>query len=625
MVGRSFTLEPAERRSTAAAAARPAACATWSSAGSIYHRAGGRHRLQARPDPRRGVRVASRAPSARACTCASRRRSRAGPGGWLADGRRALRDGRRPGRDEARAAPCALLLAGGAGGAQRRRRTAWRCERPLLAASACGSRRERALAAEAVGDAHWMAEQLEDASRGLPRGAGACRGRRARGGRPRPAAVEVGGHADPVAGSMLTDLPERVVRRDRSPGLRRGAGRRRRADRGPAPDRKRARHWRYGSNDRAALEEGLRSGERGACASARDWAGRRSYRRPWTRGRRHAASRWAATREALEMDERRLELVRSLPAGARSRWTSARQAAQTRTARGDFAGAVAAAELGDELGAGSDNRWAAWPARSKVDALFWWDKWDEAIRTYERFVGVLRGTDSDGRRARQSTAGPDARRRRGDPHAARRDRGGRPARAAAAGIEPALRPAMLAHALLGARRGGAGARALDRPAVPAAVGARDQGRVAGPARPLGRLRRGARRHGTRSRASTSCRASSPRSTARAGIAGDEDALARATEAFARLGLRVRARPLPGDRGRRRGGEGGVRPDGRGARGGEGRRADQIRVCGPCPQPPFRPAWARSSWSSSPTTRRRPSRTSRSSPGTGSTTASSSTA
>ena len=79
--------------------------------------------------------------------------------------------------------------------------------------------------------------------------------------------------------------------------------------------------------------------------------------------------------------------------------------ARTRTACGDYAGAIAAADLGDELGAGSDHRWRAWPARSKVDALFWWDKWDAAMESYERFVEDLRGTDRDGRRARQSRPG----------------------------------------------------------------------------------------------------------------------------------------------------------------------------------------------------------------------------
>src|SRR6185503_2808011 len=43
--------------------------------------------------------------------------------------------------------------------------------------------------------------------------------------------------------------------------------------------------------------------------------------------------------------------------------------------------------------------------RSRVDALFWWDKWDEAMSAYKTFIGELRGTDTDGRRARQSRPG----------------------------------------------------------------------------------------------------------------------------------------------------------------------------------------------------------------------------
>jgi tetratricopeptide (TPR) repeat protein len=108
--------------------------------------------------------------------------------------------------------------------------------------------------------------------------------------------------------------------------------------------------------------------------------------------------------EALDMDERRLALVRSLPS-REEQMDICSSVARTRTARGDFSGAIAAADLGEELGAGSDNRWRAWPARSKVDALFWWDKWDAAMSAYERFIEDLRGSDQDGRRARQSRPG----------------------------------------------------------------------------------------------------------------------------------------------------------------------------------------------------------------------------
>jgi tetratricopeptide (TPR) repeat protein len=108
--------------------------------------------------------------------------------------------------------------------------------------------------------------------------------------------------------------------------------------------------------------------------------------------------------EALEMDERRLALVRELPS-REEQMDICSSVARTRTARGDYAGAVAVANLGQELGAGGDHRWLAWPERSRVDALFWWDKWDEAMSAYKTFIGEVRGTDTDGRRARQSRPG----------------------------------------------------------------------------------------------------------------------------------------------------------------------------------------------------------------------------
>ena len=236
--------------------------------------------------------------------------------------------------------------------------------------------------------------------------------------------------------------------------------------------------------------------------------------------------------EALEMDERRLELVRSLPS-REEQMDVCSSAARTRTARGDFAGAIAAADLGDELGAGSDNRWVAWPARSKVDALFWWDKWDEAIRTYERFIGVLRGTDTDGRRARQSRPGrmlgvvAAIHTLRGETEAADRLERRLP------GSNPHF-DLVLAHALLGA---GEPELALERSTGlpflrPWARAIRAESLAL-----LGRwddfdaaLDDLAALPGVDEL---------PRVTAQVdrarGIAGDEDALARATEAFARLG------------------------------------------------------------------------------------------
>jgi class 3 adenylate cyclase/tetratricopeptide (TPR) repeat protein len=236
--------------------------------------------------------------------------------------------------------------------------------------------------------------------------------------------------------------------------------------------------------------------------------------------------------EALEMDERRLALVRSLPS-REEQMDICSSAARTRTARGDFAGAVAAAELGEELGAGSDHRWLAWPARSKVDALFWWDKWDEAIRMYEGFIGVRRGTDRDGRRARQSRPGrmlgvvAAIHTLRGETEAADRLERRLP------GSNPHF-DLVLAHALLGA---GEPELALERSTGlpflrPWARAIRAESLAA-----LGRwdefdaaLDDLAALPGVDELPRVSAQVDRAR-----GIAGDEDALARATEAFARLG------------------------------------------------------------------------------------------
>jgi hypothetical protein len=71
--------------------------------------------------------------------------------------------------------------------------------------------------------------------------------------------------------------------------------------------------------------------------------------------------------------------------------------ARTRTVLGEYAGAVAAADLADELVAGGDQRWVAFPARSRIEAYFYWDRWDEAMAAHDRFLEVFRS----GRRHRR--------------------------------------------------------------------------------------------------------------------------------------------------------------------------------------------------------------------------------
>jgi class 3 adenylate cyclase len=94
-------------------------------------------------------------------------------------------------------------------------------------------------------------------------------------------------------------------------------------------------------------------------------------------------------REATATGERRMALIPRIPSREEQMDICA-AAARNRTVLGDFAGAVSAADLADELVAGSDPRWVAWPARTRVEALFYWDRWDEAMEAHERFLEVFR-------------------------------------------------------------------------------------------------------------------------------------------------------------------------------------------------------------------------------------------
>ena len=74
--------------------------------------------------------------------------------------------------------------------------------------------------------------------------------------------------------------------------------------------------------------------------------------------------RCAASGSAGRRVERRMSLIPVSP-HARSRWTSARRRRRTRIAVGDYAGAVAAADLADELVAGGDRRWVGLARRAR--------------------------------------------------------------------------------------------------------------------------------------------------------------------------------------------------------------------------------------------------------------------
>ncbi len=100
----------------------------------------------------------------------------------------------------------------------------------------------------------------------------------------------------------------------------------------------------------------------------------------------HALHRY---REAAVADERRMSLLPTIRSREEQMDICA-AVARTRTALGDYSGAVAAADLADELVAGGDQRWVAFPARTRIEAYFYWDRWDEALEAHDRFLEVYR-------------------------------------------------------------------------------------------------------------------------------------------------------------------------------------------------------------------------------------------
>jgi class 3 adenylate cyclase len=94
-------------------------------------------------------------------------------------------------------------------------------------------------------------------------------------------------------------------------------------------------------------------------------------------------------REAAQADERRMSLIGRI-ASREEQMDICAATARTRTLLGDYAGAVAAADLADELVAGGDQRWVAWPARTRIEAYYYWDRWDDALAAHERFLEVFR-------------------------------------------------------------------------------------------------------------------------------------------------------------------------------------------------------------------------------------------
>jgi len=254
--------------------------------------------------------------------------------------------------------------------------------------------RERALAAEAIGDACWMTEDATEAWQSYAEAI--------------EHAERAGFGAGDLArlrwkwadmptrwGSMLSDLPgQRRLRDVIAQGLAEARAAEAPAIEGRLLVASALARWRYTSGDHASLEEGLES-----AAAALEIADRMN--RPALRSAAMDATAVLLVplgryREARAVADERLQLA--IEGGRREeRMDTFSQAVRTRMLVGDYAGAVAAGELASPAGDDHDAHWQARPLLDTAEAYFYWDRWDEALAEYDRYMGVYRR--SGGRRA----------------------------------------------------------------------------------------------------------------------------------------------------------------------------------------------------------------------------------
>ncbi|HYX85868.1 MAG TPA: adenylate/guanylate cyclase domain-containing protein [Gaiellales bacterium] len=408
-----------------------------------------------------------------------------------------------------------------------------------LARQLAATDRERCLAEEAVGDAHWMGERLDDAlvayEAALDLAPAAGLDDRETG-RLRWKWVDL-----PTRwGGMMSSPPERSRVREQ---VQTGLAEARAAGDETLEARLLIAHvllvWR---EERAwpPQEEALAVAERAVAIAER--LGRPAIESAARDARSALLQALHRFDEARESDERRLQLVKSIRS-REEQMDACGSAARIRTATGDYAAAVAAADLAEELAAGGDPRWLAFPVQTRVEAYFWWDRWDDALAARDRYLTVFRSGPGRRRTMTGMVAGVAAAVQllRGDPEEA-------DAIERRLGRRAGLFDLMAAHAHLGI---GDPLQALERiqgvqvhralvaavrAEALAALGRWDDLDVA-----LALL------------AEMPNLDQLPRVAAQAdrarGIAGDELALARATDAFARLGCafeHARCLELQGD-------------------------------------------------------------------------------
>ena len=252
----------------------------------------------------------------------------------------------------------------------------------------------------------------------------------------------------------------------------------------------------------------------------------------------HALNRYD---EAAENDEARFALLPKI------RWREEQMdvcaaSARTRQALGDFAGSVEAVRKAEQLTQRDDPRWLSLPARILVETYFLWDRWDDALDSYERFLDVFRRTAAA---RRQAMIGGVASGAVAGVHILRgeQERAERIEQRMGAGGAPGVRPDVRARAARH-RRAGAGARPRARPQGQPLARMGDRGGGARHAGRPGRARPGARRGCATSRSSSGCRAWPRSSTGPAGSPATSSRCAARRRRSSELGCRFeRARCL----------------------------------------------------------------------------------
>ncbi|HVG89740.1 MAG: adenylate/guanylate cyclase domain-containing protein [Gaiellales bacterium] len=94
-------------------------------------------------------------------------------------------------------------------------------------------------------------------------------------------------------------------------------------------------------------------------------------------------------REAAETDERRFAMLDRL-SSREEQMDACAGSARSRQNLGDYAGSVAAVQRAESLAAGDDPRWLILPARTMIESYFLWDRWDDAVAAYRRYLPVFR-------------------------------------------------------------------------------------------------------------------------------------------------------------------------------------------------------------------------------------------